>query len=66
MELRVIETPIVGMSSGRPGERREAVLNSLFMATTTVGYRGRTKQAVPHELVLQRCREAGVRLSPVP
>lgn len=38
----------------------EAVLNSLFMATTTAGYRGRVKPAVPHREVLERCRAAGV------
>jgi D-aminopeptidase len=38
----------------------EAVLNSLLMATTTVGYRGRVAQAVPHRDVLARCRAAGV------
>jgi D-aminopeptidase len=38
----------------------EAVLNSLLMATTTVGYRGRVTHAVPHREVLERCRAAGV------
>lgn len=42
----------------------EAVLNSVFMAVTTVGYRGHTNYAVPHEFVIQRCREAGVSVSP--
>jgi D-aminopeptidase len=37
----------------------EALLNSLFMATTTVGHRG-TATAVPHDLVLDRLRFAGV------
>ncbi|MFD7309913.1 P1 family peptidase [Promicromonospora sp. NPDC059942] len=37
----------------------EALLNSLFMATTTVGHRG-TATAVPHTLVLDRLRAAGV------
>ncbi|MGW2094942.1 P1 family peptidase [Promicromonospora sukumoe] len=37
----------------------EALLNSLFMATTTVGHRG-TAAAVPHDLVLDRLRAAGV------
>lgn len=37
----------------------EALLNSLFMATTTVGHRG-TATAVPHDLVLDRLRAAGV------
>ncbi|MFI2363155.1 P1 family peptidase [Promicromonospora sp. NPDC019610] len=37
----------------------EALLNSLFMATTTVGHRG-TATAVPHALVLDRLRAAGV------
>ncbi|GGM22672.1 P1 family peptidase [Promicromonospora citrea] len=36
----------------------EALLNSLFTATTTVGHRG-TAVAVPHERVLRRLREAG-------
>jgi D-aminopeptidase len=38
----------------------EAVLNSLLMAETTTGYRGHTRHAVPQELVLDRCAEAGV------
>ena len=37
----------------------EALLNSLFMATTTVGHRG-TATAVPHDLVLDRLRSAGM------
>ncbi|MFD7023544.1 P1 family peptidase [Promicromonospora sukumoe] len=37
----------------------EALLNSLFIATTTVGHRG-TATAVPHDLVLDRLRAAGV------
>ncbi|MFJ3404040.1 P1 family peptidase [Promicromonospora sp. NPDC090134] len=37
----------------------EALLNSLFMATTTVGHRG-TATAVPHALVLDRLRAAAV------
>ncbi len=38
----------------------EAVLNSLFMAETTVGYHGHTKYAVPRRFVLERCGAAGV------
>jgi len=38
----------------------EALLNSLFTARTTVGHRGHVRQAVPHGLVLQRLRDAGV------
>lgn len=38
----------------------EAVLNSLFMAETTVGYQGHTKYAVPRRFLLDRCRAAGV------
>lgn len=38
----------------------EAVLNSVFMADTTVGYRGHTKRAVPRKLLLERCFAAGV------
>lgn len=38
----------------------EAVLNSMFMAETTTGYRGHTRYAVPHRLVLERCAAAGV------
>jgi len=38
----------------------EAVLNSLFAAITTIGYRGHTKNAVPLDVVIQRCRAAGV------
>lgn len=32
----------------------EAILNSLFMAETTVGYRGRVRHAVPHTFVMDR------------
>jgi D-aminopeptidase len=34
----------------------EALLNSLFMATTTTGFGGHTKYAVPHEEVLRALR----------
>ncbi|MEU4386927.1 P1 family peptidase [Promicromonospora sp. NPDC023805] len=37
----------------------EALLNSLLTATTTVGHRG-TATAVPHDLVVNRLRAAGV------
>ncbi|WP_308167646.1 P1 family peptidase [Catellatospora tritici] len=40
----------------------EALLNSLFMASTTVGYRGRVKYAVPHERMLALLREHRVEL----
>ncbi len=38
----------------------EAILNSLFMAETTVGYRRRVRREVPLELVAQRLRERGM------
>jgi D-aminopeptidase len=38
----------------------EAILNSLFMATTTTGYQGHVSHAVPLDLVIRACREAGV------
>lgn len=38
----------------------EALLNSLFMAETTVGHRGHTRHVVPHRFVLDRCAAAGV------
>jgi D-aminopeptidase len=38
----------------------EALLNSLLMAETTVGYRGNVRYAVPHRFVLDRCATAGV------
>jgi D-aminopeptidase len=38
----------------------EAILNSVFMATTTTGYLGHLAQAVPLDLVTRACREAGV------
>jgi D-aminopeptidase len=38
----------------------EAILNSVFMATTTIGYRGRIKRAVRLQLVTSACRAAGV------
>ena len=38
----------------------EAILNSLFLATTTTGYLGRVRYAVPLDLVTGACRAAGV------
>lgn len=38
----------------------EALLNSLFTATTTTGFRDRTSQAVPHDEVTRRLHRAGV------
>ena len=38
----------------------EAVLNSIFMATTTHGHQGHVRYACPHEFVLRACRAAGV------
>lgn len=38
----------------------EAVLNSVFTAATTVGYRGHVAYACPHDFVLRACRNAGV------
>ena len=38
----------------------EAVLNSLFMAVTTVGHLGHTRYAVPSDFVVRACRDAGV------
>jgi D-aminopeptidase len=32
----------------------EASLNSLFMATTTTGFAGRTAYALPHDRLLRR------------
>ncbi|MCO1595690.1 P1 family peptidase [Micromonospora sp. RHAY321] len=37
----------------------EALLNSLFTATTTTGMAGRTSHAVPHEAVVRRLSAAG-------
>jgi D-aminopeptidase len=38
----------------------EAILNSLFMATTTTGYQGHVSHAVPLDLVIRACLDAGV------
>jgi D-aminopeptidase len=38
----------------------EAILNSLFMATTMTGYQGHVRQAVPLDLVTTACARAGV------
>jgi D-aminopeptidase len=38
----------------------EAILNSVFMATTMIGNLGRIKYAVPLHLVTSACRAAGV------
>jgi D-aminopeptidase len=38
----------------------EAVLNSIFMATTTRGFRGRELEAIPLKRVVEICREHGV------
>lgn len=37
----------------------EAVLDSLFLATTTEGFHGHTKHAVPLDFVLEKCSAAG-------
>ncbi|MFI5845534.1 P1 family peptidase [Catenuloplanes sp. NPDC051500] len=37
----------------------EALLNSLFMAVTTIGAGGRTSHAVPHRAVMRRLSAAG-------
>jgi D-aminopeptidase len=42
----------------------EALLNSLFMARTTVGYLGHTRYAVPHDRLLALVRSHG--LGPTP
>ena len=41
----------------------EAILNSLFMARTTTGYRGHTRYAVPHARVRRACAAAMSRVS---
>jgi hypothetical protein len=38
----------------------KAILNSLCMATTTVGYQGHIAGPVPLDQVVLACREAGV------
>jgi D-aminopeptidase len=38
----------------------EAILNSVFMATTVTGYRDHTRFAVPHEQVARKLRSAGI------
>lgn len=38
----------------------EAVLNSLFRATTVTGFRGRTVEAIPVDQVIEICRRYGV------
>ena len=38
----------------------EAVINSLFMATTTTGQDGRTVEAIPIDRVIEICRQHGV------
>ncbi len=38
----------------------EAVLNSIFMATTTRGHQGREVEAIPLQRVVEICREHGV------
>jgi len=37
----------------------EAVLNSLLMATTTIGFRGRRAEALPHDALRARLIDAG-------
>jgi D-aminopeptidase len=37
----------------------EATLNSLLMATTTVGHRGRRAEALPHDVLRARLIDAG-------
>ncbi len=38
----------------------EAILNSLFMAVTTTGFRGHVRRAVPLDRVRQLCLARGV------
>lgn len=38
----------------------EAILNALFLATTTTGYLGHVRHAVPLDSVIRACRESGV------
>jgi D-aminopeptidase len=38
----------------------EAVLNSVFMAATTAGYRGHVRHEVPLDAVVRTCRDAGL------
>ena len=38
----------------------KAILNSVFMATTTVGHHGHVKHAVPLDAVVHACQAAGV------
>ena len=38
----------------------EAILNSLFMAETTTGFRGHARHAVPLDQVRQLCAARGV------
>jgi D-aminopeptidase len=38
----------------------EAIVNSLFMASTTIGYQGHVSHAVPLDLAIRACCEAGM------
>ncbi len=44
----------------------EAILNSLFRATTVTGFRGRTVEAIPIDRVVEICRRHGVIQPAVP
>ena len=44
----------------------EALLNSLLTATTTVGFRARRAEALPHQALVERLAAAGVLVEPRP
>jgi D-aminopeptidase len=51
----------LGSLFGAAGDAvEEAILNSVFMATTTAGFRGHVRQAVPLDYVVRACRDRGV------
>jgi len=57
------ESDVDGLFAAVLEATEEALLNSLFMARTTVGVSGRVKPAVPHEELRSLLRSRGVDLS---
>ncbi len=59
-QSRVADAALDPVFAAAADATEEAILNSVFMATTTTGYLGRVRHAVPLDLVTSACRAAGV------
>jgi D-aminopeptidase len=56
----VPERELFGLFQAVMEATEEALLNSLTMAHTVTGFRGNTRHALPHDVLLSRLRTAGV------